>query len=137
MNEYLVLLQPTSPLRTGCHIDKAFRLIKEKNGIGAISLSRTDHPVEWMGKISEDGLLDSFFYETKLEMQSQEFSPTYQINGAIYIVPTVRFLEEKTFFLSGGMVAYIMNRSDSIDIDDEYDLNLAECLILQQELKPS
>jgi CMP-N-acetylneuraminic acid synthetase len=126
---YIVLLQPTSPLRTENHIRKAFRLIEERGGVGVISVSRTEHPIEWMGNLSPDGFLDSFIRETSLDKQSQEFVPSYQINGAIYIVPVDRFLEENTFFLATGMVAYVMDRMVSVDIDDEYDLRLAEWLL--------
>ena len=58
---YIVLLQPTSPLRTAAHIDDAFKLITKENGIGAVSVCRTEHPLEWMGRLSPDGSLDSFF----------------------------------------------------------------------------
>ena len=130
---YLALLQPTSPLRTSRHIDSAFSLVEEKQVLGAVSVCSTEHPLEWMGKIGSDWVLDSFFNETEMEKQSQEFVPSYQINGAIYIVPVERFLKEETLFLSTGMVAYVMNRRDSVDIDDEYDLRMAEWLLSERQ----
>ena len=126
---YLVLLQPTSPLRTAAHIKSAFSRIEVSNAIGAVSVCRTEHPMEWMGKISDDGSMDSFIKTTELEKSSQEFSPSYQINGAIYISNVNKFLEEKTVFLKSGMVVYEMDRASSVDIDDEYDLQLASWLI--------
>jgi CMP-N-acetylneuraminic acid synthetase len=130
---YLLLLQPTSPLRSARYIDEAFDLITEKGAVGVISVCQTEHPLEWMGKLSTDGFLDSFFQQTKLDKQSQEFPTSYQINGAIYIVPTDRFLKEQTLFLPIGMVAYVMGREVSVDIDDEYDLRLADWLLRQRE----
>ena len=130
---YIILLQPTSPLRTARHIDEAFSTINAHNAIGAVSVCQTEHPLEWMGKLSEDGSLDRFFQETKLEHQSQTFSPGYQINGAIYIVPVRQFLKEKTLFISIGMVAYTMERKDSVDIDDSFDLSLANWLLSQSQ----
>ena len=131
---YLVLLQPTSPLRTAQHIDQAFDIIERKNALGAVSICSTEHPKEWMGTISEDGLLDTFFQETQLEYQSQEFKPSYQINGAIYIVPIAEFLKQKTLFLRLGMAALVMERQDSVDIDDAYDLQLADWLLRQRQV---
>ena len=64
-----------------------------------------------------------------LTKSSQEFSPSYQINGAIYISNVNKFLEEKTVFLKSGMVVYEMDRASSVDIDDEYDLQLTSWLI--------
>jgi len=130
---YLVLLQPTSPLRTARHIDQAFAVVKEKNALGAASLCRTEHPREWMGKLSEDGLLDSFICETSLQYQSQVFAPSYLVNGAIYIVSVKEFLAQKTVFLPSGMAAFVMAREDSVDIDDAYDLRLADWLMRQRQ----
>ena len=130
---HIVLLQPTSPLRTATHIDDAFDVMEATNSIGVISVCRTEHPVEWMGKISDDGFLDTFLRETDLEKSSHELSPSYQINGAIYISPVDRFLEERTVFLESGLSAYVMNRASSVDIDDEYDLQLASWLLKRRE----
>jgi CMP-N,N'-diacetyllegionaminic acid synthase len=126
---YLVLLQPTSPLRSADHIGLAFEKMANKNARGAVSICQTEHPIEWMGKITMDGFLDSFFVETRLEERSQQLAASFQINGAIYIAPVTEFLEKKTLFLPNGMVALIMDRIDSIDVDDEYDLQLADWLL--------
>ena len=131
--EYIILLQPTSPLRTSNDIDRAFKLMEVNGARGVVSICRTEHPVEWMGNLSPDGFLDSFFLQTKLNRQSQEFLPSYQINGAIYITPVALFLKEKTFFLRKGVTAYVMDRASSVDIDDEYDLQLAAWLLNRRE----
>ena len=130
---YLVLLQPTSPLRTVEDVDKAFELMDKMNGIGVVSVCRSEHPKEWIGHISTDGYLETFIEQTELGKQSQELLPAYQVNGAIYIVPVSQFLEAKTVFLRGRMVAYVMDRKSSVDIDEEYDLLLAEWLLMQRD----
>jgi len=124
--DHLILLQPTSPLRTAKEVDQAFRLIQKVGAAGAVSVCRTEHPVEWMGPLSDDGFMDSFFQETNLEARSGELRPSYQVNGAIYIVCLKKFFIEKTLYLKSGMVAYIMDRAKSIDIDYDTDLRLAE-----------
>ena len=123
---YFILLQPTSPLRTSRHIDEAFELIDNLDGIGANSICRTDYPIEWMGKVSEDGFLDSFIAQAELDRQFWSLTPSYQINGSIYILPVSKFIEEQSFYLKTDMVAYIMDRQDSIDVDDLHDLRLAD-----------
>jgi len=126
---YLVLLQPTSPLRRAKHIDQGFSLIIEKNGVGTVSVCKSEKPKEWLGKIGSEGLLDEFIQETRLDVQSQDLSPSYQINGAVYIVPVEQFIKFGTLFLPKGMVALIMDRRESVDIDYETDFQLAEWLI--------
>ena len=68
-----------------------------------------------------------------MDRQSQEFLPSYQINGAIYITSVDLFLREKTFFLRKGVAAYVMDRASSVDIDDEYDLQLATWLLNRRD----
>jgi CMP-N-acetylneuraminic acid synthetase len=131
--EYVALLQPTSPLRTAAHIEYAFNLMEDKNAVGVVGVCRTEHPVEWMGKIPKDSLMDSFILNTTLEKNSHELSPSFQINGAIYIVRVDRFLAERTLFLKSGMVACVMDRASSVDIDDDYDLQLAAWLLNERE----
>ena len=46
-------------------------------------------------------------------------------------------MKQKTIFLKSGMVAYVMDRMDSVDIDDEHDLRLAEWLLQRREEKQS
>ena len=130
---YVAFLQPTSPLRTAYHIDEVFKLMATKRAGAVIGVCKTEHPREWTGKIPSNGSLSSFFLETELGRLSQEFSPTYQINGAIYIVPTDKFLQENTLFLQAGMVAYVMDRFSSVDIDEEYDLMFADWLLTHRD----
>ena len=134
---YLILLQPTSPLRSAEHIQQAFDLMEERNAVGVVSVCLTEHPKEWTGKIREDGSLDAFFRETRLEMQSQELGKSYQINGAIYIVSVEKFMLQQTLFLPTGMTALIMDRRDSVDVDYKYDLDLADWLLMRRSAQRS
>ena len=127
--DYVALLQPTSPLRTAVHIEGAFSLMSEKNALGAVSVCATEHPVEWMGKISNDFSLNSFFLNTKLEKQSQELSPSFQINGAIYINRIATLLQSNSLINCGRAYAYIMSQEHSIDIDGYAEYILAGILL--------
>ena len=129
---YLVLLQPTSPLREARHVDQGFFEILEKSATGLLSVCPSEKPKEWLGSIGVEGSLDDFIQETNLEAQSQDLKPSYQINGAIYIVPVEKFLEYQSLFLPEGMVALVMDRSESIDIDYDHDFQLAEWLLQSQ-----
>ncbi len=129
---YISLLQPTSPLRTSRHIDEAFQLIENSGALGAVSVCQTEHPMAWMGEIGPGGSLDRFFERAELSKQSQQYSESYQINGAIYIVPSRELLEHRTVFLPKNMIAYVMNRSDSVDIDEEFDLKLAKWSLIDR-----
>ena len=70
-----------------------------------------------------------FIQSSKLSVAHNKLPLSYQINGAIYIADVKRFLKEETLFFPTGVVAYIMTRDCSIDIDDDYDFNCAEDIL--------
>ena len=131
--DWLVLLQPTSPLRHSEHLSEAFRLVRETGASGTISICRTSHPVEWTGRLRSNNSMDQFFEDAQLEINSHELEPRYRINGAIYIISVGSFLKKKTFFGQPGMVGYVMDRRDSVDIDTEHDFEEASFLMSRRE----
>ncbi|GIU70250.1 MAG: hypothetical protein KatS3mg002_1486 [Candidatus Woesearchaeota archaeon] len=127
--DFIVLLQPTSPLRTAKHIDEAIELLFEKNADAVISVCEVDHSPLWCNTLPEDLNMSNFLPKDVKGKRSQDLPKFYRLNGAIYICKTDKFLEEKTFFLNKNIYAYIMDRKYSIDIDEEIDFKLAKVLI--------
>jgi len=127
--EFIVLLQPTSPLRKSRHIDEAIDLLKNKKADAVISVSEVDHPVEWCNIIPEDKNLKNFINKEIFGKRSQDMTKRYRLNGAIYIIKTMKLIEKKTFFIDDNIYAYIMDKLSSVDIDDEFDFKFAESLI--------
>jgi CMP-N-acetylneuraminic acid synthetase len=127
--DYLVLMQPTSPLRESRHIDDAFVLMKEKDARAVVGVCETEHPMSWMGKIPSTLSMDRFIERGRLggDGQFQE-GFDYQINGAIYVIEASELRQGKTFLLSRGTYAYVMRREESIDIDTRSQFALAEAL---------
>ena len=130
---YVALLQPTSPLRTAYHIDESFKLMATKRAGAVISVCKTEHPVKWMGKFPEDLVMDEFLKKMKCASNIENSQQDYQINGAIYLLSVQRALQTKTLFPDSGAVAYIMDRSDSVDIDTLFDFSLAEFILKQRK----
>ena len=126
--DYVLLIQPTSPLRSAHHIDEALELVIEKEAKGVISVCKVEHPIEWTNSLPADGSMDSFIDRKHLNKRSQDLQERYRINGAIYAAKSRDLLMEKTFFMEKGVVAYIMSRKVSIDIDTEEEFMMAECL---------
>jgi len=128
--DYIVLLQPTSPLRDEKHIDEAIELLKAKNADAVISVCEMDHSPLWSNTLPPDSNMNSFLKDEVLNQRSQDLEKYYRINGAIYICKTNKLLENKGFFLKENIFAYKMDRESSIDIDEEIDFKIAEGLIL-------
>ena len=127
--DYIVLLQPTSPLRNEKHIDEAIELLEEKQADGIVSVCEMDHSPLWSNTLPEDGNMRGFLREEILNKRSQDLEKYYRLNGAVYICKTDKLLENKSFFLKDNIFAYIMDRKSSIDIDEEIDFLFAERVI--------
>lgn len=123
--DYLILLQPTSPLRTEEHIEAAIDLLIEKNANSIVSVCEVDHPSEWINTIPSDLSMDNFINNEQRSKRSQDFQKEYRINGAIYLSKISVLIDKLTFFTKDSY-AYIMDKESSIDIDDEYDYRLCE-----------
>jgi len=123
--DYIILLQPTSPLRTVKHIDEAIELLEEKNADAIVSVCEMDHSPLWSNTLDESLSMNSFLRDEVLNKRSQELETFYRLNGAIYICKTERLLDEKSFFLNDNIFAYKMDRESSVDIDEEIDFKIA------------
>lgn len=130
-NEYdfIVLLQPTSPLRNEKHIDEAIELLESKNAEAVVSVCEMDHSPLWSNTLPKDGSMKGFLRDEVLNKRSQDLEKYYRLNGAIYICKTDRLLEEKSFFMKEKIYSFVMDRKSSVDIDDEIDFKLAKLLI--------
>ena len=127
--DYIVLLQPTSPLRNVKHIDEAIELLEEKQADAIVSVCEMDHSPLWSNTLPKDGNMNNFLRDEVLNKRSQDLEKYYRVNGAIYICKTDKLLENKSFFLKDNIFAYIMDRKSSIDIDEEIDFEIAKVLI--------
>ena len=131
--DYVVLLQPTSPLRDVNHIDEAIELLLKKDADAVVSVCEMDHSPLWSNRLDEDSNMKNFLREEVLNKRSQDLEIYYRLNGAIYICQTDKLLENKSFFLKENIFAYKMDRKTSIDIDEEIDFKIAELLIQGKE----
>ena len=127
--DYLILLQPTSPLRTGQHIDEAIKLLFTNDANAITSVCETSHSPLWANTLPEDGCMADFIHEEVKDRQSQELPVFFQLNGAIYIVNIESFKRNKSFIFASDNYAYVMSEKHSVDIDTELDLEIASLLI--------
>ena len=121
----LMLLQPTSPLRSGNDIKEAINIYKEAKAKSLASVNlMSEHPYECVEIEKHD-----WFFLKKPEQKKnrrQDYSNNfYFINGAIYIVEIEWFIKSRTLTLEGETVFSIMPRSRSIDVDCKLDLEVA------------
>lgn len=128
--EYVMLLQPTSPLRTTEDIQAAvdLALAKQADSVVSVCLAR-HHPFLTM-QITPEGTLADFMGGTPqhLDRRRQEFPPAYALNGAIFLTRRRILLDQHTFY-PARTFAYVMPPERSLDIDDRWDLHLANVMM--------
>ncbi len=131
--DFVILLQPTSPLRKSENILDAIELLIQKNSDAVISVCEVDHSPLWANTLPSDLCLDKFLRDDVKNMRSQDLPKYYRLNGAIYICRTERLLEEKSFFISNNNYAYVMHKEESVDVDDLFDFKMAKCIMSEDQ----
>ncbi len=134
--DIIVLLQPTAPFRSSEHIDLAIqKFIQSKNAKSLVSVYKVEdtHPAR-MYKLDNNECLIKVMNEPESYLR-QDLDEMYHRNGAIYIC-TSKLLKEKGKLTCDNPLAFIMTKEDSINIDDEQDLEIANFL-MEKKIKES
>lgn len=120
--DILILLQPTSPLRTAEDIDEALNIFIRSNKQPLVSISEVnDHPI-LMRTLDNDGMLKNLL-NINSTIRRQDMQKIYRVNGSIYI-NCIADIDRNTSF-NDNKIPYITSQDHSVDIDDEKDLILA------------
>lgn len=126
--DYVMVLQPTSPLRTAEDIDACIKKIVDTNADSVMSMVQLqDMSLAKLKKIENDRILPL------LEEEDSAPTPRHKI-GAIYKRNTAIYLTKKDLIKQGDMFGavsrpYVMPPERSIDINDPIDWALAEFFI--------
>lgn len=133
--DWVLLLQPTSPLRAPQDVEGAVAVAKRGECDSVISVVRVHavHPV--LMKRVEDGYLRPFCVPEREGTRRQDYRPAaYMRNGAVYLV-------RRDVLLGGSLWGdrirpYEMPEHRSVCVDSELDLRLADLLAREHEGRP-
>ena len=126
--DYLVYLQPTSPIRKKNHLHKALKKVIKSNFDGSWSITKVDkkfHPLKMLNisknrlKICDD--------KGKKIIARQMLTPVYSRNGVFYIFKINKLIKKKTIYLE-NLLPSITNYQ-IVNIDTKDDLELAKKLL--------
>jgi CMP-N,N'-diacetyllegionaminic acid synthase len=118
--DYVMLLQPTSPLRTALDIDAAFEILKAEHAPSCVSVTEAEQSPYWMYRLDERSKLHCLLPADSMAQRRQDLPSVYILNGAIYIA-RIDWLRRKKSFVTDETVAYVMNQHNSLDIDTPED----------------
>ena len=122
-NDNIILLEPTTPLRSKDSLDYLKRLIE--HGEESILSAKKVYEFEWE-KLDNDYFKPSFAERPR----RQDMNPKYIENGSIYLVK-LRIFNELNNRVGISSKIIVMNDIESIDIDGAEQLNLVKTLGLE------
>ena len=126
--DIVVLLQPTSPLRRGAHIDAAVDWLQRVRGDSVVSVVEVPHQFNPMSVMRiDDGFLKPFL-EGPTATRRQDKPRVYARNGPAVLAVHARVLKEGSLYGNESW-PLIMSPEDSLDIDTPWDLKLAEAAL--------
>ncbi len=126
--EALVLLQPTSPLRTPAHIREALRLLDDRDAVCTVVPVPKDLCPHYLMKITENGYLDYFLPDGSRYTRRQDVPQAYRRDGTLFVTRASVILEERSFY-GKRCAPYLLDPSESFNIDTPEEWAEAEALL--------
>ena len=128
--KFVILLQPTSPLRSFKDIDNCLKNLISGEYDSVVSVTKTPkkYNPEWQFVLDKKGKI--FPYDSKTDwnnliVRRQNLSNTYTRNGAIYAFKTDNLKKHKNIY-GENVLSYLMPNEKSINLDTMEDWNLVE-----------
>lgn len=133
--EIVVLLQPTSPIRSAADISKMYSILSsdpETDAVVSVMAVDEPHPYK-MKAIDRKGYLHSFIKGASSEIPRQRLPEVFKLTGSLYTIRTATLFKEKTF-LPRKTKPYIVD-GVCLNIDTRFDLILLRELVRSGEVK--
>lgn len=128
--DFLILLEPTSPLTETKDIDKALEKLYENKAIAdsivGISLTESSHP-NFVVKLDEKKIITPFIDDFKV-IRRQDLEDVYFFDGSLYISKISSLIESRSFYHSKTL-GYKTKKWQSFEIDDLADFICIEALM--------
>ena len=130
-HDLVVILQPTSPLRTAYDIDQTIEAIVARQAPSAVSVYEPAKSPYWAYRTDDDGRLIGLLDQELASKRRQELPAAYVLNGAVYVA-RVDWLRDKLRFVTDETVAHVMPAERSLDVDTAFDLKLVAFYLHEQ-----
>lgn len=128
--DYIVLLEPTSPLREAGDIDLAIeQLLSNPQASAIVGICKTEsqNPAFLVKKSGED-FLAGYEHQDMKVLRRQDINDVYFFEGSVYVSRTDTLLDKKTFYHKNTL-GYEVPKWKSLEIDDIDDFIMVEALM--------
>jgi CMP-N-acetylneuraminic acid synthetase len=126
----VVLLQPTSPLRTVDDLNGLLVFARDQQAHAVVSIAEPAASPYWMYQLTSNRELKKLI-ETPDITRRQNLPAVYALNGALYFA-NIEWLKQTQSFLTDETKGYVMTRENSLDIDTPLDWEFAELVMSRQ-----
>jgi CMP-N,N'-diacetyllegionaminic acid synthase len=129
--DYVVVLQPTSPMRRASDIDACIEECLSRKTNVCVSVSAVDKSPYWMYSLDEEKRLRPLFPAYEHVARRQDLPTVYMPNGAVFVAKVPWLLKNRTF-VADDTVACCMAPAHSIDVDSEIDFRVCELMLMER-----
>ncbi|UED75578.1 cytidylyltransferase domain-containing protein [Brevibacillus sp. DP1.3A] len=126
--DYIVLLQPTSPLRNTDDIDSCLEKCINEKANACVSVTVTDKSPFWMYQLSEEAMLEPVIDSKQPVLRRQDAPDVYVLNGAVYVA-SANWLYGTRSFLQSETIGFVMPKERSYDLDTPLDFLIIETIL--------
>lgn len=120
--DHVLLLQPTSPLRSAADIEGAFALLRERQATSCVSVCPVEETPYWMYHVDSAGGMKRVLEPPEHAHRRQDLPTVCMLNGAVYVSSVPAFMTHRSF-VTPETLAYVMPRERSFDIDTREDFD--------------
>ena len=132
--DYIMLLEPTSPLRKKGDLDNIIKLAGDnptRDGVISVGEVQLEHPMI-VKKIAENGAIIPYLSENIKIYQRQQYDEALFPYGVGYLIKNSAFRKAHTIY-TDNVIPYFIERWQNYEIDDIYDFKCVET-IMQMEM---
>lgn len=133
--DIIILLQPTSPLRTLNQLNEAIELYLQSNCDSLVSICEVPHNMSPSSalRMNENNIVVPFMAYDENNNLRQKKPKYFARNGAAIYIMSYNCIMNKNSLFGDSTIGYLMDKISSIDIDDEYDWEIANLYLSKLE----
>ena len=129
--DYLALIEPTTPLRTPQNIIDCIDLISSEKFQSVATFRKASLNPNRAWRL-ENGKPKPFFRTNDPWAPRQKLQPAFQLSGSVYCINLNDFTDKTQNLLFGNSGAVLVDERDSIDIDDQLDLDFVRFIFKER-----
>jgi CMP-N-acetylneuraminic acid synthetase len=124
----VVMLQPTSPMRTSLQVSEAIRMLVDGRWDSVWTVSPTDSKAHPLKQLRVKGAAIGYYHPDGAEIVArQQLEPLYHRNGVAYVMTRNCLVKQRT--IMGFKAGALVTEGECISIDTEHDLAAAAAMM--------